>query len=185
MTSNIDNSRMMPWVYTVLLLPGFFIVDSILRHAGGLRNLSLLLPTLAIALFVFQAWKHMPEGRKRRNPIIAAVILFIPIVNFVGMYWAVYPLGKTIKSCVAESGMSMEVGDAFSKASCHLLVAAFALLVLFVLVGTRMPYSSIPDLPLPPIQFTMFAVLILWLIVIHVMFFHYSEVINSLENKTT
>ena len=178
-----QSTPMNPWPYIALFLPGTFAANIFLRMIGGPIDLAIILPTLAIALFVFAAWNNLDPGTGRTNPRLAALLLFVPIVNLAWIYWAIYPIGKTVKSDAIKYGLMDEVGDAFSRTCCHLLIATIALFILFVLEITRMPYSSIPYLPLLPIEITLFVVLILWLVIVHIMIFHYSRIINSIAAK--
>ena len=178
-----QSAPMNPWIYTALFLPGSFAANIFLRVIGAPINLAILLPTLAIALFVFAAWKHLDTGSGRPSPLLAALLLFVPIVSLAWIYWAVYPIGKAVKADSSKYGLTDEVGDAFSRIWCNLYIGTIALVILFVLEGMRMPDSSIPYIPLPPIQITLLAVLIIWLAIFHVMIFHYSRIINAISAK--
>ena len=174
---------MNPWVYTSLFLPGAFAANIFLRMLGAPINLAILFPTLAIALFVFAAWKHLDTGKGRPSPLLAALLLFVPIVSLGWIYWAVYPIGKAVKADASKYGLTDEVGDAFSRIWCNLFIGTIALVFLFVIEGMRMPDSSIPYIPLAPIKVVLLVVLILWLVIFHVMIFHYSRVITAIAAK--
>ena len=187
MTERSDNGAratpMKPWLYAVLFLPGAYAANLFIGRIGNYIDSTVIPPTLAVAIFVFTAWKHLDRGARRPNPLLAALLLFVPVVNLVWIYWAIYPLGTSIKADAKKYELADEVSDTFSRACCHLLIATFALVIIFVLEGTRMPDSAIPYLPLLPIEITTAAVLILWLVILHVMFFHYSRIINAIALK--
>jgi magnesium-transporting ATPase (P-type) len=157
------------------------MIRILLGHFDWYLFLVDLLPVLAVALFVHSAWKALDADKKRPNPLLAALLLFVPILNMIWIYWAIYPLGSAIKEDAKKYALSDEVGDAFSRVACHLQIACFVLLplVVFILWGASTSSNSILNsLLLPALLYL--GSLLLMVIIYLVMFFHYARLINTI-----
>ena len=173
---------MKPWVYTLLFLPGALLATGLSGSTPGYINWPIVPPTLAMALFVYSAWTNLDPEIRRPKPLLAAVLLFVPILNIFWMYKVIYPLGRRIKDDVDKYDLKEEVGDAFSRVYCHLQIVVLPLVIgTFVAWGMRMPGT--PSSSFLPIAVLAGVVLLMWLVVLHVMFFHYSSLINAISDR--
>ena len=179
---------MKPWLYTLLFLPGILIPTVLFYQNTSALNLAVILPTVALALFVHAAWKHLDTGRGRPGAILAAGLFFIPILNLFWMYWAIYPLGKAVQADAKKYGVADEVGDSFSRVFCHIQIALLGFMIAasfasIILWGAQAGPSSGLTPPEVLVAIIFAFLLLLWLTVLHVMFFHYSRMINAIVGR--
>ncbi len=175
---------MKPWLYTALLIPGPVLVSLAFPGNRGFINLPMIPFILAIAWFAFNAWTNIKSRQNKANPFWYVLPLFIPFVGIFWSYVVLYPLGRAIKAEAKRVGLALDVGDTFSRAVCHLQVASIVFIIgSFVLWGIQPAHTASSAFETLLI-ITAFSPLVLWLVLMHIVFFHYSKIINEIAYIT-
>lgn len=172
------------WFYMLGFLPGAIVFGLFARSIQLPLEFVPQIPIIIIlATFCYSAWKTLHKREGRPAPLVAALPLFVPILNIFWIYFAVYPMGKAIKEDAEDLNLNVEIGDSFSRAFCHLQFATIAAFVLAFLL-TFMDIGSLTGLTAPTIVAIIVAglILVLWLVDAYVMFYHYSHVINLIAS---
>lgn len=180
MTSSEKCARTMTgWGYIVGFVVPFGLIV-VLNHLPELDTLSRLISVAAIRAFLmlvscfslarFVWCINRVLGRKGWP----AFLLFIPLFNLVWQYVVVFPLGKRLAETLKQRNIQgVELGDTFSSGSCHLLVVAFLLL----------PAGSF--FQSPAITIIASVVFLLWMLLVTLMFYNYSKVVNAIMAGST
>jgi hypothetical protein len=114
-----------------------------------------------------------------------AFLLLIPIFNFYWQYVVIIPLGDLLSSKVKSRDLhNVKVNVAFSRLSCHVMILAVPVLVIFAfLVFASRAFNPLLLLILLVILHGI--LLTLWLFMICAMFRNYSKAANALASVSS
>ena len=103
------------WLLTVIGLPLLLILVGLIP---------LLVATVFACFILYHAWKAIPNNSWQVPPILAVLLLFVPVVDLIWYFWAFYFMSKEMNQSLAQYGNTYRINESLVLTYCILTCIA-------------------------------------------------------------